>query len=303
MVKVHPGNFLTTAWKTIKKNWTAWLLLLPSIFLFTFMIWEPLISTIRLSFYETKGFEAVSFIGLENYKNVFSNSAFLKTLTNTCMYVFWSLIIGYLLPIVVAIMLNEMVHLKSVFRFCCYFPAMVSGMATSLMWKFIFDASDGGILNMLLKAIGLESCQWLQDTNLVIPLIIFTITWRSFGGTMLVYLASLQSIPKDLYEAASLDGAGFFQKVWHIQIPAIKNLMLLMLIRQIIGIFQIMQEPLAMTAGGPNNASMSLMLTSYNYGFKYFQMGRSMATGTITFVILAVLTVIYQVVSKKGQDE
>ena len=119
---------------------------------------------------------------------------------------------------------------------------------------------------------------------------------------MLIYLASLQGIPKDLYEAASLDGAGFFKKVRHIQLPAIRNLMLLMLIRQIIGIFQIMQEPLAMTAGGPNNASVSLMLTSYYYGFKYFQMGRSMATGTITFLILAVLTVIYQIVSKKGQD-
>lgn len=296
-------NGIKNIFDIVRKNGGSWLLLVPSIFLFTFMVWQPLISTIRLSFYETKGFDAVNFIGFENYKVVLSNSEFLKTLLNTCLYVFWSLIIGYCLPVVVAIMLNEMIHMKSIFRFCCYFPAMISGMATSLMWKFIFDASDGGILNLILNTFGMESSQWLQDTKLVIPLIVFTITWRGFGGTMLVYLASLQGISQDLYEAATLDGAGFFRKVRYIQLPAIKNLLLLMLIRQIIGIFQIMQEPLAMTAGGPNNASMSLMLTSYNYGFKYFQVGKSMATGTITFLILAVLTVIYQFVSRKGADE
>lgn len=299
-MKKHGIKSLTN---TVRKDWASWLLLIPSIFLFIFMVWQPLLSTIRLSFFETKGFDAVAFAGLDNYKDVLTNSEFLKTLRNTCLYVFWSLIIGYLLPVVVAVMLNEMIHMKSVFRFCCYFPAMISGMATSLMWKFIFDAGEGGILNMMLQAIGLEPSQWLQDQRLVIPLIIFTITWRGFGGTMLIYLASLQGISRELYEAATIDGAGFFTKVRYVQLPAIKNLMLLMLIRQIIGIFQIMQEPLAMTAGGPNNASMSLMLTSYRYGFNYFKIGHSMAIGTITFLILAVLTIIYQIISRKGKDQ
>lgn len=127
-------------------------------------------------------------------------------------------------------------------------------------------------------------------------------TWRGFGSTMLIYLASLQGINKDLYEAASIDGAGFVQKIRYIQYPALKSLMGLILVKQIIGVFQIMQEPLAMTGGGPNNASMSLMLSSYNYGFKYFQVGRSMAVGTITFLILTVLTIIYQVMSRKEED-
>ena len=119
---------------------------------------------------------------------------------------------------------------------------------------------------------------------------------------MLIYLASLQGINRDLYEAASIDGAGFFQKMRYIQFPAMKGLLMLMLIRQIISVFQIMQEPLAMTGGGPNNASSSLMLSSYNYAFTYFELGRAMAVGTITSLILAVLTVIYQVMSRKVED-
>ena len=286
----------------IRRDLGSWILLVPSILLFLIMIWGPLISTIRLSFYETQGFEAVAFAGLDNYKNVLTNSEFLRTLKNTCFYVLWSMAIGYLFPLLVAVMLNEMVRVKSVLRFSFYFPAMIPGMATALLWKFIFDPGEGGVLNMILMAFGHAPSQWLQDASLTIPLIIFTMTWKGFGGTMVIYLASLQGISRDLYEAASIDGAGFFQKIRYVQFPAVKSLMGLMLIRQIIGVFQIMQEPLAMTSGGPNNASMSLMLSSYNYGFRYYQVGRSMAVGTITFLILAVFTVIYQVASRKGES-
>lgn len=285
-----------------RRNIGGWILLIPSVLLLILMVWQPLLSTIKISFYETRGFEAIRFVGLENFKNVLTNSSFLTTLKNTCFYVMWSLIIGFLLPYVIAVMVNEMVHAKSVFRFFCYFPAMVPGMAAALMWKFIFDSGENGVLNAILGVFGIDPCQWLQDPKLVIPLIIITMTWRGFGGSMLIYLASLQGINRDLYEAASIDGAGFFQKMRYIQFPAMKGLLMLMLIRQIISVFQIMQEPLAMTGGGPNNASSSLMLSSYNYAFTYFELGRAMAVGTITSLILAVLTVIYQVMSRKVED-
>lgn len=287
---------------TVRREMNAWVFLIPSVLLLLLMVWEPLVSTIRMSFYETRGFDTVEFIGLENYKNVVANSGFLKTLKNTVLYVFWSLVIGYLFPYVVAVMVNEMVHAKSAFRFFCYFPVMVPGMAASLMWKFLFEPGENGILNAILVFLGFEPSQWLQNPDLVIPLLVITMTWRGFGGTMLIYLASLQGISQELYEAASIDGAGFFQKIRYIQFPEMKSLLLLMLIRQIIGVFQVMQEPLAMTAGGPNNASMTLMLSSYNYAFTYFQVGRAMAVGTITFLILVVFTVIYQVVSRKVEE-
>lgn len=285
-----------------RREMGGWILLIPSVLLLLLMVWQPLMATIKISFYETKGFEAVRFVGFENFKNVLTNSSFLTTLKNTCFYVIWSLIIGFLLPYVTAVMVNEMVHAKSVFRFFCYFPAMVPGMAAALMWRFLFEPGKNGVLNAILGIFGINPCQWLQDPKLVIPLIVITMTWRGFGGSMLIYLASLQGINRDLYEAASIDGAGFFQKMRYIQLPAVKGLLMLMLIRQIISVFQVMQEPLAMTAGGPNNASSTLMLSSYNYAFTYFELGRAMAVGTITFLILAVLTVIYQIISRKVED-
>lgn len=267
--------------------------------MFFVVLWQPLVSGVVLSFFETKGYDAVNFIGLQNYKDIITNSEFMASLLNTFAYTFWSLAIGFLLPVIVAIMLNEMIHCKAVYRFLFYFPAMIPGMATALLWYFIFDPSEGGILNMLLGTLGMEPSQWLQNPKLSIPLIVITMTWRGFGSAMLIYLAALQGINRDLYEAAGIDGAGFFRKVWYVQVPNIKSLLGLMLIRQIISVFQVMQEPLAMTSGGPNNASMSLMLSSYYYGFRYFEAGRSMAVGTITFLILAVLTVIYQLASRQ----
>lgn len=286
-------------WNMIKRDIGSWILLVPSVIMFIVVMWQPLISGVVLSFFETKGYDAVKFIGLQNYKDILTNSEFMAALTNTFAYTGWSLVIGFLFPVLVAIMLNEMVHLKAVYRFVFYFPGMIPGMATALLWYFIFDPSEGGVLNMILSAFGLAPCQWLQDANLTIPLIVLTMTWRGFGSSMLIYLASLQGINQDLYEAASIDGAGFFRKVWCIQFPHLKGLLGLMLIRQIISVFQVMQEPLAMTSGGPNNASMSLMLSSYYYGFRYFEAGRSMAVGTITFLILAVLTIIYQLAFRK----
>lgn len=286
-------------WNAIKRDMGSWILLVPSVLMFFVVLWQPLVSGVILSFFKTQGYEAVEFIGLQNYKDILTNSEFLAALKNTFEYTGWSLLIGFLFPVVVAIMLNEMIHLKAVYRFVFYFPAMIPGMATALLWYFIFDPSEGGILNTILGILGLEPSQWLQNPDLTIPLIVLTMTWRGFGSSMLIYLAALQGINRDLYEAASIDGAGFFRKVRYIQFPHIKSLMGLMLIRQIISVFQVMQEPLAMTSGGPNNASISLMLSSYNYGFRYLEAGRSMAVGTITFLILAVLTVIYQVASRK----
>lgn len=296
-VALRRRGFAST--RLLRRDIGAWLLLLPCVICFLVTIWQPLVSGLILSFFRTVGYDAVQFIGLDNYRAVITNSEFKAALVNTFSYTFWSLIIGFLLPIIVALMLNEIVHINAFFKFSLYFPSMVPAVAASLLWYFMFYPGQGGILNGLLSAIHLPTSQWLQNPHLTILLIVCTMTWRGFGGTMLIYLASLQGINRELYEAASLDGANYWQKQIHITLPSIANIVMLMLIMQIIGIFQVMNEPMVMTEGGPNNASLSLMLESYNYGFRYFQAGRSMAVGAITFVILAVLTVIYQALDKK----
>lgn len=294
--KVAAGRKL---WGRLLKDIPSWLLIAPSLLFFIVFHWQPLVSGFYLSFFQTKGYEAVKFIGLQNYIDVISNSVFQQTLSNTFLYVFWSLIIGFLVPIVVAIMINEMAHLQSFFKFAVYFPNMVPGIAGALLWTFMFDPGPGGLLNMLLGKLGMAPSQWLQNPSLTILLIILTMTWRGFGATTILYVASLQGVNHELYEASTIDGAGIWKRVKHITIPQIFPIISILLILQIIGVFQVMADPLTMTEGGPNNASMSLMLQSYFYAFRYFETGRSQAVGGITFVILAVFTIIYVRINKK----
>lgn len=280
----------------------GWAIIAPSVVFFLVFNWQPLFSGIYLSFFKTKGYETVSFIGLGNYKDVMTDSVFLKALANTFSYSFWSLLIGFLLPVAAAVIINEMQLLQSFFKFSVYFPSMVPGMASLLMWKLVFDPGQGGLLNMLAAIAGLPAGGWLQEPHLTKMLIVITMTWGGFGGTTLIYIASLQGINSELYEASEIDGAGLFSKLWRITLPSIAGTMELMLIMQIIGVFQIMIEPFAMTDGGPNNASLSLMLQSYSYAFKYMQVGRSTAVGVIVFVMLVVPTAVYYKIQKNNDN-
>jgi multiple sugar transport system permease protein len=289
----------------ISKNIIGWLILLPSVLLFTFFIWQPILYGIKLSFSNTVGFTTAGFAGLQNYKDVISDPTFVQALKNSVTYTIWSIIIGYLIPIVIAIILNEMVNLKSFFRFSIYFPNMIPGMANLLIWGILFEAGPQGFLNAIIGKFGMSPSQWLSDPKLTIPLLIIIMTWKSFGATALIYTASLQNINQELYEAASLDGAGIFARVKYITVPGIYNIARLLLIMQIISVFQVFYEPMVMTYGGPNNASVSLMLLSYNYAFQGSAMGgmaRSSAVSVIVCLILITLTGIYLKVSKANED-
>ncbi len=287
--------------KIFKNDLIAWLLMLPSLLMFIFFTWQPLVSGIILSFFQTKGYNIVKFIGLGNYRDVLTNSSFNTALLNSLSYTLWSLVIGFTIPIIVAILLNEVIHLNGFFKFSFYFPSMIPGMATFLMWAFMYNPAKWGVLNNILTSIALPTFGWLNIPQYTILLIVITMTWSAFGGTALIYMASLQGINQELYEAAALDGAGFFQKILYITLPNIKGVILLMLIMQIITVFQVMIQPLSMTGGGPNDASLSLMLQSYLYAFNYIKAGPSMAVGVITFLILIIPTFAYFILSNKDQ--
>jgi multiple sugar transport system permease protein len=275
-----------------KKNMTGWIILAPCIILFAFYIWEPMIYGVVLSFCETVGFRAKGFVGLSNYVDVLSDSIFRTALINTVTYTVFSVLIGYLIPIIIAIVLNEVVHLKSFFKFAIYFPNMVPGVAALILWMFIYDPGQG-LLNTLRTSLGMEPSGWLQNSHLTIPLIILTLTWKSAGATAIIYLASLQGINQELYEACSLDGAGILSKIKYITIPSLYNIARLMLIMQVIFVFQILYEPMVMTSGGPNNASMSLMYLSYKYAFLDIVVSKGATISVLVSAILLVLTAVY----------
>lgn len=289
-------------------NWfrndaVGWLLLLPSLFCFTIFIWQPLVSGIITSFYETQGFELKEFIGFQNYIDIISNSGFVNAVINTWKYALWSIVLGLFLPVVAAILLNEIFKGKAFFRFSVYFPCMVPAVVTSIMWLIMFEPSDGGFLNAILAKFHCGPLMWLQDVKLVIPLIVSTMTWGGFGSTTILYLADLQSVNTELYEAVEIDGGGIFRKIRYITLPHMSGMVKMMFVMQIINVLQVFQQPLTMTGGGPNNASITLSMVAYNYAFTTMEVGRSTATSVVQGLMIMVFTIFYMKLKSKNVNE
>lgn len=288
----------------LRNNLDAWILMMPMIIILYLFVWRPTVLGAVWSFFRMRAYTVLDFCGFDNYVKVLTHTQFMPMLINTVKYVFWSFVIGFLPPLFIAIMINEMVHFKNAFRVIIYIPAVIPGIAAMLMWYFIYYPDKTGLLNMVLAKFGMQPHRWLNDPNFTIIGIIIYTTWKSFAGTMLLYYAALQGVSTELYEAALIDGAGPFKRLWNVTRPAIEGLLLLNVVRQIIGVFQIMQEPLAMTGGGPDGASTSLSYQLYQYGFNSGGKGtgQAMALGMIIFLILIVFTVFYFWLNRKVED-
>ena len=283
----------------LKNNISAWMLLLPVVIIVYLMVWRPTVMGAVWSFFKMKGYSAKEFIGFQNYYEVIKDTQFIPTMINTVKYVLWSLVIGYIPPVIIAILINEMVHFKSGFKITVYLPAVIPGIAATLMWYYMYFPDETGLLNMILSKFGIAPYGWLNDERFTILYIIISMTWHGFAGTVILYFASLQGISTDLYEAATIDGAGMFARFWNITIPQISGILLLTLISQIKSVFQVLESPLVMTGGGPNNASISVGFQLYKYGFVSGRVGHAMALGVIIFLILMVVTCFYFYLQKK----
>lgn len=287
-------------WK--KRDTIGWLVMVPTLILFAFFVWEPLIENIRLSLHSAVGYEIKEFVGFENYIKVLKNPTFIKAFKNTFSYTAWSLIIGFVVPIILGIFISETVHLKGFFRTGVYFPNIVPGLATVWIWSYFFIPGKTGVLNILLSKIGIDAQAWLTNPKWTIPLIILTMTWKGAGSTALIYMANISGISPDLYEAATMDGASIWKRIRHITIPSIAGIGKTMLILQIISVFQIMYEPMVMTNGGPNGASVSLMMLMYQYAFRDFNFPAAAALSVMICIILVILSGLYMKLTKSSEE-
>lgn len=286
-----------------RRDLLGWLVMLPTLILFAFFVWEPLVENIRLSFCNTKMYEVTGFAGIKNYISVINDVDFMAAFKNTFSYTFWSLIIGFIVPIIIGILISETVRGKSLFRIGVYFPNIMPSLATIWIWSYFLRPGETGVLNIILGWFGVEPLVWLNDPKWTIPLIIVTMTWKSAGATALIYMASISGISPDLYEAATIDGASIWQRIRHITIPSIMGIAKTMLIMQIISVFQILYEPMIFKNGGPNNASISLMMLMYRYGYRDYNIGMASALSVIISLILIVLSGIYMKATAKRNDE
>ncbi|MDR1737061.1 MAG: sugar ABC transporter permease [Oscillospiraceae bacterium] len=287
----------------LRQNAAAWMIMAPSIALFAFFIWVPLLQSVVMSLFETTNITLDKFVGFANYADIFQNPLFGKALVNTLMYTFWSLVIGFLTPIFMALVISEAPRWRGFFRTAAYLPNILPALAAVLLWSAFFSGEESGAINSILALFGAEPTSFLDKSWLVIPLIVLISTWKGAGATALIYMAGLSGINPELYDAAAIDGAGVFRRLRHITLPSIFNLGSTLMILQIIAIFQILYEPMVLTHGGPDNSTLSLMLLMWRYitggDMDY---GKASATGVLIALILLGFTVIYNILNKRKSD-
>ena len=282
----------------IRNNLFGRLILLIPLLLFTFFVWYPIGFNLVLSFFNNEKFE--SFVGFQNYAAIFQDQDFLDALRNTFLYIFWSLIIGFIVPIIMGFLLSEAFHAKGFFRICIYLPCMISGMAVVFLFKSMFGNNSWDVINVILiRWFGANNAvEWTSDYRLAIPVIILAMTWRGAGGTALIYLSNFQQIDDAIYEAARIDGATPLQRFNKLTLPMMKTTIFMLLILQVISVFQVFYEPMVI-AGVDNNNGISLMLLAYSFAYVKndslgrFQYAKSAATSVVLALIILTFTILY----------
>jgi multiple sugar transport system permease protein len=276
----------------LRRNIGGYLFLLPAVAIFGLFVWYPILLGFVMSFQSIDMISPAIGVGWANYHKVFSDPLFAVAWRNTLAFTGYALLFGYVVPLVFALVINEMRHFKGLFRLAFYLPVMLPPIVVAFLWLWLYNA-DSGLINALLHVFNLPAGLWLVNQATVLPALVVVATWGAAGSAMLIYLAALQGVPASLYEAAEIDGSNLWQRIWHITLPTIRPIMLLMLVLQIIATMQVFTEPFTITGGGPNNATITVLMLIYRYTFQDAEFGEASALGVILFLVLAVFALIY----------
>ncbi|MGE6754729.1 carbohydrate ABC transporter permease [Rossellomorea sp. NPDC071047] len=282
---------------------TPFLFLIPGVIILGAFIFYPMLNAIWLSFTDYNIVADAEFIGLENYKELFADALFWKVLGQTLLYLIIVVPALVILPIFLAILVNQQVKGIGFFRSAYYVPVVTSMVVVGIAWKWVY--ADRGILNYILESFGLidDPINWLTSTSTSIFAVMVVTIWKGLGYYMVIYLAGLQSIPDDLYEAADIDGATKWKQIWHITVPLLMPSIMIVTIMSSISAMKVFEEIYVMTGGGPLNSSKTLVFYIYEEAFDKLQMGYASAAGVVLFVITLIFSVInIKFMSKKESD-
>ena len=275
-----------------KEELIAYLFVSPWVIGFLAFTIGPMIASLYLSFCEADMLSPSKFVGLANYRQLFSfdevQSLFWKTLYNMSYYVFISVPLGIVVGFAIALLLNQDIKGRAIYRTAYYLPAVIPGVAVALLWIVIFNY-EFGVLNFLLSLVGIQGPPWLYSELWAKPALIIMSLWGA-GGGMLIFLAGLQGIPTELHEAAKIDGAGAWQRFWKVTIPMMSPALFFVLITSIIGSFQVFTNAYIMTGGGPNNSTLMYVLHLFYLAFQQFRMGYASALAWVYFIIIMAFT-------------
>ncbi len=282
-----------------RENITGHLFILPTMIGFLVFIIGPMIAAIVLSFFYWDMFTPPNFIGLDNYKTLFKDPHVFTVFKNTLIFVFGVVTLNVGGGLLIALALNRRIHaiFRYILRTTYFFPMITSVTAIALVWNLLLN-TDLGIVNYYLGKIGIPRINWLLSSRQAKVSVILIEVWKNIGFYMIVCLAGLQNIPRQLYEAAEIDGAGGLQRFLYITFPLLTPTIFFLIIIGLINAFQIFDMPFVLTRGGPGEATRTVVMYIYETGFRFFNMGYAATVSLLLFILIAALTLIQFRVSK-----
>jgi multiple sugar transport system permease protein len=280
----------------LRRNASAHSFLIGAVVCFAFFSWYPMCREIVMSFQQTH-LGVTSWAGWENYRRIFADPTFWTAWRNTAEFTVLALLVGYIVPFFVAILLNELRHAKGYLRVLVYLPVMLPPTSALLLFAYFYDPTYG-LFNDILHTLHLPTSQWVQSPGTTIPTmamisVVIAATWMNMGGATLIYLAALQNIPGELYEAAELDGAGVFRRIRHVTVPQTRLVLSMLLLLQIVATMQMFVEAFILTNGGAgvNNNTLSVVNLIYQYAFAMSGASNYNSASALGVVLMAVLAV------------
>ncbi len=282
-------------WKVLNSHSFAGLIfILPALLGTVIFIVLPVIASFGLSFTSWDLLNPIKFVGLENYKLIFTEQLFFKILLNTIVFALATSVFGVIIPLVLAAILNSKLRGSAFFKTAYFLPFITPMIVIGIVWQWIFDPNIG-ILNRVLHM----HIQWLYDTNFALPALIIVTVWKLIGYNMVIFLSGFASIPDNLYEAAKIDGANPVQTFFNITIPMLSPTIFFVVIITAMSSFQVFDLIYLMTQGGPLDSTNVLVYSIYKNAFEYFNVGKASAMAYVLFVIILVLTLVQWNLRKK----
>jgi multiple sugar transport system permease protein len=279
----------------LKPSLAGWTFAAPALLVISLFFFLPVVAALALSvtdfdIYALADIGNLRFVAFDNYIGLLHNPLFWKTLANTLYFV----VVGVPLSIAVSLgsallLQSKLGRFKGFFRTAFFAPVVTTVVAVAVIWRYLFHTRYG-LVNWGLSLVGIDPVDWLGDPHWAMPTIILFAVWKNFGYNMIIFLAGLQSIPEDLYEAARIDGAGVWKKFRHVTLPMLGPVLLLVGILTMSGYFQLFAEPYVMTQGGPLESTKSVLYLMYEEGFKWWNLGNASAVAFLLFVLMTAVT-------------
>jgi multiple sugar transport system permease protein len=279
---------------SLRQHLTGWAFALPFVIIFALFMAGPILASFVLSLTDfglrdLRNPLGVNFVGLDNYIELLGDPSFRISLLNTAYFVVVGVPLTLVLGLAAAMALDRGIRrFRTLYRVGYYLPVVTSIVAVAVVWRFVLNP-DYGLLNMTLGAVGINGPNWLADPILAMPSLIVMAAWRNLGFAMVLFLAGLQTIPVQLYEAASIDGAGRWAAFKSVTLPLLRPTLLFAVVITTIGYLQVFEEPFVMTDGGPLDRTLSVSMFMYEEGFEFFHQGYAAAIAWVLFILVAVV--------------